>query len=278
MSRHRFVDDAPAWTACVVPHAKDPERPRTAHVGLLCLGHHRSLEQHLAELPALIDDVEAALVRGDNGAGPKVTGTKTPPLPFCEGVSDALRAAHAVLASWCLLVLEEHPDGLHSPASDLRAMSVFLLRHLDWCAAQPWVDDLLRETREQTSALRGALTLSRTRRVPLGPCDATVDQTPCPGILVAVVRTLDEGLPPAITCPACGAAHEPETWRTLARRLRGEEASWLTSAQLSHLLRVPLKTLQRWAVEDDWRFMDCRPRRYHAEDAHQSYNEHRETA
>lgn len=290
MTRHQFVDQTPgAWTACVAPHYRDPDRPRQATVGLLCAGHHASLTKHLAELPALLTDVEDALPRGSNGAGPKVTGTREPALPFTEAVSDALRAAHGLMASWCLLVLEEHPDGLHSPANDLRAISRFLLTHLDWCAAQPWIDDLLREARENTSALRSVLTLSRTRRVPLGPCerplacdvDTHLEQA-CTGTLTAIVNSLDEGLEGLlrpIVCPVCEVAHEFGEWTALARRLRKDEEPWLTAAQLSQIHRVPVGTVWRWAAEDDWRRVaDTTERgkrtRYHAEDAQRTYDRH----
>lgn len=281
MTRHQFVDPTPTWRACVVPHAKDPDRPRTATVGLLCTGHHAGLEQQLAELPALVADVEESLPRGSGSGGPKVGGTREQPLPYSEPVSAALRAAQAVLASWCLLVLEESPDGLHSPASDLRSLSRFLLTNLDWCAAQPWVDDLHRETREVTGALRAVLTLCPTRRVDLGPCDTPVacdvsthDEQTCPGIMRAVLRSSDEELPAVISCTACGMATEPAQWRALSRRLRGQDDLWLTLAQLSHLLRVPMGTLKRWAMEDDWRRIGQRPKRYHGDDAHASFEAH----
>lgn len=287
MSSHRFVDDTPArnWSACIAPHAKDPQRPRTASHGLLCAGHHASLEQHLAELPALLDEVEAALVRGGTGLGPKISGSPTRPLPFVEAVSDALSAAQAVLASWCLLVLEEHPDGLHAPHSDTPALSRFLLTHLAWCAAQPWADDLVREIDETRRGLSGVLTPSRTRRVPLGPCERplTCDvethlEVRCDGTLTAVVHTLDDTLPGAITCPACGDSHPPETWRPLARRLRGGAEAWLTYAQLSQLLRVPIGTLHRWAAEEEWRRLDGRPVRFHHDDAQATYERLREAS
>jgi len=281
MTRHQFVDPPQTWTACVAPHAKDPERQRQASVGFLCAGHHAGLEQLLAELPWLLGEVEENLPRGSS-QGPKVTGTPSHPLPFTEAVSEALGAAQALLASWCLLVLEEHPDRLHAPPSTATLMSAFLLRHLDWCCAQPWVDDLLRELRDLQSGLRRTLSPARTRTVPLGPCEEPLacdltshDLLCCAGTLTAVVHVLEDTLPGAITCAECGTRHEPETWRHLARRLRRGEESWLTAAQLSQLLRVPLKTLQRWALEDQWRFTETRPRRYQHEDAQASYDAHR---
>ena len=135
---------------------------------------------------------------------------------------------------------------------------------------------------ESQTGLRRTLSPARTRTVPLGPCEEPLacdltshDLLCCAGTLTAVVHVLEDTLPGAITCAECGTRHEPETWRHLARRLRRGEESWLTAAQLSQLLRVPLKTLQRWALEDQWRFTETRPRRYQHEDAQASYDAHR---
>jgi len=291
MSRHQFVEAPRPWTACIATHAKDPERHRVATHGLLCAGHHAALEQQLAEIPALLSEVERALVRG-SGAGPKVTGTKEQPLPYAtdrDGNSpqaDALRGAHALLVSWSLLVLEEHPDRLHAPADDTGAMSRFLMTHLEWCEGQPWTDDLLDELRDNAHNLRRAARPEQARRrVELGPCAEITGcdvethlELTCNGILVAVVHSSDEGLPTTIACPACGTTHAPDTWRPLARRLRGGADSWLTYAQLSQLLIVPIGTLKRWASEDDWRRLDSRPTRYHLDDAQQTFDAHRLTA
>jgi hypothetical protein len=287
VTRHQFVDPPQTWTACVAVHAKDPERQRQATHGLLCAGHHADLEQQLAEIPALLSEVEKALVRS-SGTGPKVTGTKEQPLPYAtdrDGNSpqaDALRGTHALLVSWVLLVLEEHPDRLHAPADQSGAMSRFLMTHLGWCEAQPWTDDLLDELRDNARTLRRAARPERTHWKTLGVCDlhhacdlATHDEIePCTGTLRAKVSSEDDGPPAAIECTECGAKHMPETWRALARRLRKDD-SWLTAAQLSELLRVPIGTIWRWASEDDWRRLDRRPKRYHHDDAQASYDNHR---
>ena len=289
MTRHQFVDPHQTWTACIAPHAKDPDRPRQASHGMLCAGHHASLEQALAELPAMLSDVESALVRYGNGLSPKVSGTRDQPLPYAtdkDGESPpgaALRAAHGVLASWCLLVLEEHPSGLHAPQDHARAMSVFLLRHLDWCTAQPWADDLLREAREVTSQLRrAALPSLGMHRKTLGDCltPLTCDVTThleqaCTGTLFALVSREDTGMMPDIECTGCDYRHAPDAWRPLVRRLRRDAEPMLTYAQLSQLLITPVTTLKHWRIEDDWRGTETRPGRYHHDDAQASYEARR---
>jgi hypothetical protein len=281
VTRHRFVEPPQTWTACVLIHAKDPDRPRTATRGFLCEGHYLILEQRLAELPALADEVEQALVRG-GGAGPKISGDPERALPFDEAASDALRGARDLLASWCRLILDEHPGGLHAPALALPALATFLTRHLEWIAAQPWVDDLHGEFGDVRAALLSAQSTSRTRIVALGTCGEapycdleTHAERCCQGTLRAFVSTVDEGADPRpIVCSECGIEHQPETWRPLARRLR-KDAAWMTAAQLSELLRVPVGTVWYWAHEDDWRRLDRRPKRYHHDDAQASYEARR---
>lgn len=288
MTRHQFVEPRTNWTACIAPHATEPERLRTASVGLLCFGHHKDLEEALAEMPALLEDVDAALVRFGNGLSPKVSGSKEQPLPYATDrdgnspVQQAVRATHGLLASWCLLVLEEHPSGLHAPQDRADAMSRFLLTHLEWCVGQPWVDDLLRETRDMRRDLRrAALPSSGRHRKTLGECNtpltcdlATHAEHICTGMLYAQVSRDDDGLLPNIECTGCDFQHAPDTWRPLARRLRGDE-SWLTAAQLSEVLRVPIGTVWFWASEDQWRRLDRRPKRYHNDDAQASYEARR---
>jgi hypothetical protein len=279
VTRHRFVDNAPTVTVCVAPHVKDPERQRTAHVGLLCLGHYRALEQHLAELPALLDETEQALVRSSS-AGPKVTGTPTPPLPYSEAAGDALRDVHARMVSWTLWLLEEHPSGLHSPADDTVALSRFLFIHRQWIAEQDLAAEMLRELREDASTLRRAMAPGRLRIVPLGPCTRDLNGGPCAGLLTAVVRDSDDRLPSVISCDTCGDTNGTATWRALGRRLRGgEELSWFTAESLSRMLRVPLKTVQMWALNEQWRFIEgSKPRRYHYDDAQTTFEQYRESA
>lgn len=287
MTRHQFVDAPQTWTACIATHSKDPERPRQTSKGLLCFGHHAALEQLLAELPALLDDVNDALVRYGNGLNPKVSGTKEEPLPYGTNKdgdnppSMALRDARAVLASWCLWLIDEHPSSLHAPQDHPTAMSRFLLRHLDWCCEQDLAGELLREMREIRTSLRHAAFPSHIRRVELGNCDAhrACDLTshaevdPCDGQLRAKVSDGDDEMPD-IECTHCAARYQPIDWRPLARRLDKHNA-WLTSAQLSELLRVPLGSVWRWASEDDWRRVDGRPKRYHLDDAQASYEARR---
>lgn len=268
---------------CVLAHTKDPERPRPARHGQLCIGHYRSLEQHLAEIPALVSEADRSLIPGGS-AGPKVGGDPETALPYNEPLSLVMHALRDTLASWAAEVVEQHPDRLHPPRFDAIGCSTFLLRWLPWIAEKEWIGDFAQEARDSRHAVRAALTPLRTRRVELGQCDAktacdveTHNELTCVGIMQAVVKDTDDELPAVIACTVCGLAHPPSEWRALSRRLRSGQDPMLTAAQLSQLLRVPVGTLRRWASEDDWRRVHDttehgRRTRYHADDAQATFD------
>lgn len=269
---------------CVMKHIKDPDRPRPARHGLLCVGHHHSLERHLSEMPALASEVEPGIIQTSMGGGPKVGGTRSQPLPYVDTVSDALRHVRDTLASWTAQIVEQHPDQLHPPRFGTYPTSVFLLRHLDWISGQDWISDFHGEVSAARRELLHALDTSRTKKVPLGPCDErttcdliTHEEVTCTGIMRAVVRTSDDELPAEISCTVCGTTKQPSEWRALSRRLRGGLDPMLTASQLSQLFRVPVGTVHYWAHEDTWRRDGEKPRRYHSEDAQASFDRRRQT-
>lgn len=281
MTRHQFVEP-PTPRRCVLVHAKDPERPRSATHGHLCHGHYLNLEQNLAEFPSLVHDVELNLARS-NSAGPKVTGDPERALPFDERVSEALADSRDTLATWCRNVVDSHPSGLHAPTLQHHRLSAFLFRHLDWITEQDWVADFICELGEARHLLLVARTTTLTRTIRLGACDqelhcdvTTHQVTSCDGELRGFASLVDDGRDVRpIVCSGCGWEHPPHTWRALSRRLHKDEDSWLTAAQISELLRIPIGTVWYWAHEDEWRRQDRRPKRYHHDDAQRSYDSRR---
>lgn len=254
------------------------DEPRSAHHGHLCRNHLAEIQQNLAEMPALILEV-AKHVRATSQGGPKVSGTKDKPLPFNEVASDAWRFARDTLASWSSLVSEELE--ITPPLPMIDETSRFLLRWLEWISQQGWVGEFVGEQNTARKGLRAVLSPSRTKRVPLGPCDSvvacdvtTASDVVCPGILRALIGADDDQLPQVITCSDCGQTYEPTQWRALSRRLRGGLDPMLTAAQISMTLRVPLRTVRRWADEDEWRNTGQRPNRFHQDDAQTSYDRH----
>jgi hypothetical protein len=266
------------YQTCLMAHTRDPERPRPARHGVLCIGHFNGLVELLCEIPALAGEVEPSLIRSSLGAGPKVSGSRTEPLPYDDIVSKALRDCRDVLASWAADVIDQHPDRLHPPRFGTLPTAAFLIRHLDWISEQEWVTDLYGEVRDRRQALRWAIDTRPTRRVDLGPCDLkttcnveTHEEVTCKGIMRAVVHASDEDLPASISCTACGSTRQPSEWRALARFWRKGLEPMLTAAQISHLFHVPIGTVHFWAHRDEWRRDDKRPRSYHSDDAQASY-------
>jgi hypothetical protein len=81
-------------------------------------------------------------------------------------------------------------------------------RHGDWCAAQSWVDDLLRELREVRQGLRSVLNDRTHTRI--GTCDLpTEDERPCGGALLV------ENGSSVIRCGRCKAE-----WATAQEQAR----------------------------------------------------------
>lgn len=283
--------------ACVLlhydPDPDDPdgprvlrERPTPAAPGtLLCKGHYAHLEQIVAEMPALHDDLEQHLAGGSQGGGPKVSGNPETALPFHERAAEHLRVMNHQLVTWTLLVAEERDisvPAMRWGGSPGPVLSRFLLRHQAWIVEQPWVDEYVTQLRDLRADARSILSAVPRRKVDLGLCGEDVacnvashDLVHCAGTLRATVSRADEELPSAVVCSACGKEHPSSTWRALSRRLRGDQDVWLTGPQLSELLRVPFSTVRRWASEDGWRRLDLRPTKYHADDATGSFDRRR---
>lgn len=89
-------------------------RPRQAEYGTLCIGCHGRLTRALYQAPRLV-----AYLRGvdpqQSSDEANVKGTREQPIPLNTAAVDAADELHAMLCSWVLLVLEEHPSGLKGP-------------------------------------------------------------------------------------------------------------------------------------------------------------------
>jgi hypothetical protein len=78
------------------------------------MGCHGHLTRSLYQAPRLV-----AYLRGvdpqQSGDEANVKGTREQPIPLNTAAVDAADELHAMLCSWVLLVLEEHPDRLRGP-------------------------------------------------------------------------------------------------------------------------------------------------------------------
>ena len=236
---------------CVMPHRDG--RPRRAHAPLLlCTGHHLALSEtltgrvgtqpsmSLAELYDALADTLAGRTAG--GTDAPVTGSHTDRLPINDHTADIRVAIRRTLASWARL----HVDDLSRPAPRCKACTTareacaehratgpsneepattiaYLARHLDWAAAQPWIDDYLGELTDLRGRAWNAYDLTRIRSIwQLGRCPLRAETGRCPGTVQVVIREQrDETLTTTVSCTADRTHQwEPEQWRRLGKRLR----------------------------------------------------------
>lgn len=208
---------------CVMTHRQDPDRPRPAvDGGYICDGHLRELRALVAEMPARADDLGRA-----NGPGGKRPGTG-------DGITVDLAAAEcrtamtALVASWSRVVAEDR--GVAAPAGpELERTVPWLTRHVDWCASQRWVDEMLLELRQVAGRAIG-LTDIPARRIPLGEqCLTHTDGVRCEGAVTIVIRGDDW----SARCPVCQVTQDVTPY---LRGVRG--GRWVTTDGVITLARL----------------------------------------
>lgn len=142
--------------------------PRPAEVGTLCAWCHQRLTADVASTPDLIAHLRvigaphAELAPLRVGIHSPKDAAESSILPAAWTTADEV---HAMLASWALLILEEHPHGQQMTGPDevgawhtrygttvgiahvkaTAALVRWLLPHLDWCAGQEWGAEMRRE-------------------------------------------------------------------------------------------------------------------------------------
>lgn len=160
------------------------------------------------------------------GIGPTVrqVGKAAPP-PAPIGTLSLRRQVCEVLASWCQLVAEErdlHP-GLKD--ADGPTLAGWLMPHVEWLAGHEAADAVASEVGRIAGSCDAIAREVRRSRVPIGPCvdHQTTDlgeRVPCPGTLVAYLRSDQDLLPSVVACDADSEhSWEPGRWSTLGRRL-----------------------------------------------------------
>lgn len=240
---------------CVLAHREDPDRPRRALSGLyVCAGHYRRLYQQVRQLGPL-DRVLAA--RAANPTASR-TGSKSAEIriPLHEAAAITRREIRQILASWALMLMDE--QRLHGPDfASGRGLVSWLLAHHDAMCGHGAVDDYAAEVGALHKRAMAICYPFGNRRVPVAPCE-------CGGHLQVTLRE-DGGLTDA-ECDTCAAVLPPYRW---LRRI--DRDTWLTSIELSALWNIPLRTVQRWATDDDWLHDGGRPARYSAKDADQTF-------
>lgn len=141
--------------------------PRTANHGQLCAWCYRRLEDDITTIPDLVRHLRVIGAPHAQTAPPSDGRNYHDPaegniLPAAWTAADEL---HAMLASWALLILEEHPNGRHMVGPDeagawhtrygttvgiahIRATTAlvrWLIPILEWCAGQSWAAEMRKE-------------------------------------------------------------------------------------------------------------------------------------
>lgn len=212
---------------CPLPHAYQPERPRTPDHGLrICRGHAKALPDRILTLAQLHTELAANLCN-PGGHGEKVSGTADVGLKLNTTVADLRHAIKNELAGWCRIVCEDR-DVSPPDSDDATSLARFLVTHCVWISTQPWVEDLWAAlvhdptARERevspalTSRARAVLSPSGTRKAELG--EVCPD---CGGGLLVMVRDEDDTRPSDLWCEQCGRNWRPEEWLRLGKRIRG---------------------------------------------------------
>ena len=195
----------------------------------LCAPCAGALARDLAEIPALVADVEATLARQTGLAGRYGPRSACPPLAYDPRASAALGALKAVLVGWVRVLAEEDP-GTAWPADTAAACAAWLGIRVGELRVHPAAGDIVGEI----SAAAGSCWRAIDRAPTLwfaGACACT-----------AAMYVRPEAL--AVTCRVCGACY-PMAGR---RRdlLESARDYRLTIPELGRALLIPAATLRSW--------------------------------
>ena len=127
---------------CIGRHDTDPPLPEPGL--LLCRRCHANLAKDLAAIASLWVHLADVLVPG--GTGGRSSG-KPGSRPACNldaaDITDPRGAVHQRIVSWARVVIEDRQ--LAARRLDAEQAARLLAVHLDWCASQPFADELAAE-------------------------------------------------------------------------------------------------------------------------------------
>jgi len=272
---------------CVLAHHTDPDRPRRALDGLyVCAGHQAGLQRWLRQLPPLHAALDLAVATGDRAGGPVVSGTRDVGVDLNDRVTTVRKAIRHKLASWALMVNEEHPSKPTLPNLSAEALPPVRLvpRRRKYNLIDPktgavstittstaiphettevgvlagwlstWHDWLLAQdyVDDWAQDVGDLHSEAWSCAYPSGRKWHVIANCPageCDGQLRATLGAHDDLLPDRVIC-----TDDPEhtwaadQWRALRRSLPGRE-EWLSVAALSQVHGVAHRTMARWATE-----------------------------
>ena len=205
----------------------------------LCHDDTARLEQDLAELDSVWEDLQTTVARLDRGAasvGGGGGGGSRPPVNL--DALDKAQQLRVVLTGWAQLL-----PGLR-PTGEPPAVASWLLSRVREIRKQDWAGDLQTELRDALNACRLA-TDRAAERIRLGPCADGAAGFPCQGTMTAI-KGASTG-----RCRTCGATCDVREWQQWMIR-----EAWAASGALPVILRalkeyglrITPKDAENWAA------------------------------
>lgn len=239
-----------------------------------CPGCWNRFEQQVAEIPALIDDLETAITRQarialdatrvgapqdddhEDDIDPKrdmpglralrapapVVTVAHSALPYGSGASDAMRLLHATMWPWVREALEAHPT-TYLPDPSTIGLSRALLRLRGWLQGHPDGAAAIEEIRYAVGKCTQAIDLGPDRWY-CGVCSHDEDGELCTEELYVHAGRHE------VTCRVCGTTHDVADRRTAM--LDAAEDTLLTLSEMTRALAltgaatVTRKQLEGW--------------------------------
>lgn len=270
-----------ATTTCVIG-----PRPHQATHGFLCEGHFSRLAQNLRDIETeatFLDARPSMQQRMDAGGGSLASERAPAKLDVLvhtdrrrgtgksETDDDAIAAGKTlpildVLHSWARLVREERD--LEPPQTvTISGERDLLTRHLEWVAAQAWVDEAYGDVRQLHSQL--LIANERQPDRPYSQCPVILDGLGCPGQvwihdeLQPVWRRYPdrcskswEHAPGAAVCDACGSSWATDAEKARLRRMIDDAATELARPRTDD--GRPMLTQQELMTELGWTWTNVR--------------------
>jgi hypothetical protein len=187
---------------CLADCCKTPNVPMPADDSrTACSGCWARLEQQLAEMPALVAELDVTITRqAATGLRNGPRGNEKP-LPYDVKASEALNVLHGALWGWVREGLQIHPEMYFTGSPDTVGLSRYLLRLTDWLQhhedGQLAVEEINDAVRNAYRAIDRAADMQA-----LGMCGNDVDGIVCEEHLRTAVTAK------TVRCRTCSAEYD----------------------------------------------------------------------
>lgn len=181
---------------------------------LVCTLCGNDAAKALGNIPALEEQLDIAITRQSRFSA-LTDGSRSAetPVPFHVKAGEARDVLRNILVGWTRLYSEEARSDL--PVDTLAAMSLFLLRRVEWfrhhLIAAEFVDEVTEAVR---TVVRVIDSPPNRTTFAVGPCP----DEPCPGEVRAYIPS-SEDQRPRLECNVCHAVWYGESWLRTGRRI-----------------------------------------------------------